>query len=165
MLGIALLFGLNETEAGVKELEMSVSLNPSASSARHGLGCGLGFAGNPTEALPHLKMVFKLDPQYRNSAAALGDLGLSNFLLGNYDESIGYLKEAATTQPDYVRSRQRLVASFAAAGRLDEARAELAALRKIQPTLSLEYINTTYPFEKDSDRERFVDALRSVGLE
>jgi class 3 adenylate cyclase len=28
-----------------------------------------------------------------------------------------------------------------------------------------EYINTTYPFEKDSDRERFVDALRSVGLE
>jgi TolB-like protein/class 3 adenylate cyclase len=165
MLGIALLFGLNETVAGVRELEMSVSLNPSASSARHGLGCGLGFAGKPTEALPHLNMVFKLDPQYRNSAAALGDLGLSNFLLGNYDESIDYLTEAATTQPDYVRSRQRLVASLAAAGRTDEAREELAALRKIQPTLSLEYINTTYPFEKDGDRERFVGALRSVGLE
>ena len=165
MLGIALLFGLNETEAGVKELRMSVSLNPSASAARHGLGCALGFAGKPTEALPHLKMVFKLDPQYRNSAAALGDLGLSNFLLRNYDESIDYLMEAATTQPDYVRSRQRLVASLAAAGRTDEAREELAALRKIQPTLSLEYINATYPFEKDGDRERFVDALLSVGLE
>jgi Flp pilus assembly protein TadD len=110
-------------------------------------------------------MVFKLDPQYRNSAAALGDLGLSNFLLGNYDESIDYLTEAATTQPDYVRSRQRLVASLAATGRTDEAREELAALRKIQPALSLEYINATYPFEKDGDRERFVGALRSVGLE
>lgn len=165
MLGIALLFGLNETEAAVKELKMSVELNPSASEARHGLGCGLGFAGQPSEALPHLKMVFKLDPQYRNSAAALGDLGLSNFLLGNYDESIAYLTEATTTQPDYVRSRQRLVATLEAAGRSDDARAELEELKRIQPALSIEYINTTYPFEKIRDRERFVGALRSAGLE
>jgi Flp pilus assembly protein TadD len=109
-------------------------------------------------------MVFKLDPQYRNSAAALGDLGLSNFLLGNYDEAIQYLTEAATTQPDYVRSRQRLVASLEAAGRLGEARTELEELKKIQPTLSLDYINTTYPFESDGDRERFVNALRRAGL-
>ena len=163
-LGIALLFGLNETQAAIKELKMAVALNPSASEARHGLGCGLGFAGQPDEALPHLKMIFKLDPQYRNSAAALGDLGLSNFLLGNYDESIQYLTEAATTQPDYVRSRQRLVASLEAAGRSDEARAELAALKSVQPGLSLEYINTTYPFESDEHRERFVSALHSAGL-
>jgi tetratricopeptide (TPR) repeat protein len=144
---------------------MSVELNPSASEARHGLGCGLGFAGQPSEALPHLKMVFKLDPQYRNSAAALGDLGLSNFLLGNYDESIAYLTEATTTQPDYVRSRQRLVATLEAAGRSDDARAELEELKRIQPALSIEYINTTYPFEKIRDRERFVGALRSAGSE
>jgi len=91
--------------------------------------------------------------------------GLSNFLLGNYDESIRYLTEAATTQPDYVRSRQRLVASLEAAGRSDEARAELEELKKIQPTLSLDYINTTYPFKSDADRERFVNALRNAGLE
>lgn len=164
-LGIALLFGLNETEMAVKELKMSVTLNPSASSAQHGLGCGLGFAGRPAEAIPHLKMVFKLDPQYRNSAAALGDLGLSNFLLGNFDESIRYLTEAATTQPDYIRARQRLVAALEAAGRSDEARVELETLKNIQPTLSLDYINTTYPFERDTDRKRFVDALRNAGLE
>ncbi len=103
-------------------------------------------------------------PQYRNSAAALGDLGLSNFLLGNYDKSIQYLTEAATTQPDYVRSRQRLVASLEAAGRPGEARTELEELKKIQPTLSLDYINTTYPFESDGDRERFINALRRAGL-
>lgn len=165
LLGIALLFGLNETEAAVKELKMAVSLNPSAAGARHGLGCGLEFAGKPAEALPHLNMVFKLDPQYRNSAAALGDLGLSNFLLGNYAESIRYLTEAATTQPDYIRSRQRLVASLQAAGFSDEARAELQKLREIQPSLSLEYIHTTYPFENDTDREKFSNALRDAGLE
>ena len=164
-LGIALLFGLNKTQAAIKELKVAVTLNPSASEARHGLGCGLGFAGQPTEALPHLKMIFKLDPQYRNSAAVLGDLGLSNFLLGNYDESIQYLTEAATTQPDYVRSRQRLVASLEASGRSKEARAELAALQTVQPSLSLDYINSTYPFEKDEDRERFVSALSKAGLE
>jgi len=164
-LGIALLFGLKETEAAVNELRTAVNLNPSAAEARHGLGCGLGFAGKPAEALPHLIMVFKLDPQYRNSAAALGDLGLSNFLLGSFDESIRYLSEAATTQPDYIRSRQRLVASLQAAGRSDEARAELQKLREIQPSLSLEYIHTTYPFENDSDHEKFVSALRAAGLE
>lgn len=164
-LGIALLFGLNKSQAAVKELKMAVTLNPSASEARHGLGCGLGFAGEPAEALPHLQMIFRLDPQYRNSAAALGDLGLSNFLLENYDESIRYLTEAATTQPDYVRSRQRLVASLEASGRSDEARAELAALRSLQPSLSLDYINTTYPFARDDHRDRFVSALRNAGLE
>lgn len=97
--------------------------------------------------------------------AGLGDQGLSNFLLGNYDKSIQYLTEAATTQPDYVRSRQRLVASLEAAGRSDEARTELEELKKIQPTLSLDYINTTYPLKSDADRERFVNALRNAGLD
>ena len=165
VLGIALLFGLNETDAAIKELEIAVGLNPSAAEGRHGLGCGLGFAGRPTEALPHLDMVFKLDPRYRNGAAALGDLGLSNFLLGNLDEAIRYLTESATTQPDYVRSRQRLVAALQAAGRADEARAELGRLKAIQPTLSLEYIRKTYPFANQRDLERFTGALRDAGLE
>lgn len=164
VLGIALLFGRGETAAAVDEAAQGVQLNPSSSSARHILGCALDFAGNQQEAVTHLEAVFQLDPRYSNRAAAYADLALSHLLLGDHEAALGWARKTAATDPDYVRGRQRLVAILQANGHSDEARQELAAVRRAQPGFSLDYVKRTYPFADAGQAAAFANWLIAAGV-
>jgi len=63
-----------------------------------------------------------------------------------------------------VRARQRLVATLAAHGLDRDARVAAAELARLQPDLSLDYIDTTYPFQAADEREAFVAAMQRAGL-
>jgi hypothetical protein len=49
-------------------------------------------------------------------------------------------------------------------GRLDEARAEVAAIRKLDPTVCLKLYRERLHFEKLEDLEHYIDGLRKAGL-
>ena len=164
VLGLALLFGKGQADIAVEEVRKAVGLNPSSSLARHCLGCALEFLGEPEEAIPQLRAVFQLDPHYRNAAAAISDLALSNLLIGNLEEAIDWAKKAASSHPSYVRGRQRLVAALAAAGRRKEARRELEELVQLQPDFSISYMRSTYPFKKPEHLAILIDGLIAAGL-
>jgi len=72
--------------------------------------------------------------------------------------------KAVRLQPGNVRARQRLVAALRVLGRSEEAHTAAAALTRLQPDLSVDYIDTTYPFQMAEDRSRFIEALRRAGL-
>jgi adenylate cyclase len=144
--------------------EQAVALNPSAPMARHFLACVLEFSGRPTEALPHLETVLRLDPHYRFRSLALADQSLCHFLLGDLDEAIATAEKSVRAHVGNVRARQRLVAALSARGLEDRARAAAAELAKMQPTLNVAYIDDTYPFMLSDQRARFIDALSAVDL-
>jgi hypothetical protein len=56
------------------------------------------------------------------------------------------------------------IAALSVLGRSEEAHTAAAALTRLQPDLSVDYIDTTYPFQMAEDRSRFIEALRSAGL-
>jgi adenylate cyclase len=144
--------------------ERAVTLNPSAPLARHFLACVLEFSQRPAEALPHLQAVRRLDPRYRFESLALADEALCHFLLGDLEAALAAANKAVRLQPSNVRARQRLVVTLSALGRDDEARSAAGELTRMQPDLSVDYINVTYPFEAAADRRRFIDMLRPAGL-
>ena len=164
VLGLGLLFGKGQADMAVDEVREAVRLNQSSSLARHCLGCALEFLGKPEEAIPQLQAVFRLDPRYRNAAAAISDLALSNLLIGNHEEAISWAQKAVTSHPAFVRGRQRLIAALGAAGRKDEAKLALDELLQLQPGFSVEYVRSTYPFKEERHLAILVNGLVAAGL-
>ena len=144
--------------------ERAVALNPSAPLARHFLACILEFSGRPTEALPHLEAILRLDPRYRFGSLAVADQSLCHFLSGNLEQAIVTAERAVRMQPANVRARQRLVAALQAEGLADRAKVAAKELARMQPTFDIAYVDDTYPFMLPDQRNRFIDALREAGL-
>jgi len=61
-------------------------------------------------------------------------------------------------------SHLNLAGCYAELGRLEEARAEVAEVLRLNPNLSLEGLKQTVPFKDPADLERFLDGWRKAGL-
>jgi adenylate cyclase len=164
LLGMSWLWLHRRFEAALDEEMRAVSLNPSAPLARHFLACILEFTGEPARAIPHLQAIHRLDPGYQFASLAVADEALCHLLLGEPETAATLAAKAVQRQPANVRARQRLVAALAVLGRDDEARVAMAELLRLQPDLSIAYIDATYPFAIARERELFLAALRRAGL-
>jgi len=162
--GMGRLWTERDHAGALERVERAVALNPSAPMARHCLGCIFEFSSRPAEAIPHLQAVLRLDPRYRFASLCLADEALCQFLLGDLAAARSLAEKAVRLQPVNVRARQRLVASLAAQGSDGEARAAAAELQRLQPDFSLDYIDTTYPFQDACERQGFLAALQRAGL-
>ena len=163
MLGISWLWSRKQHDAGVAELERAVSLNPSAAFAHHLLACVLEFSGRSSEAIGHLHMVTRLDPHYRFKSQALADLALSHFSLEQFEEGLAHAEQSLQLFSSNVRALQRRVACLGHLGRIEEGRAALQALRKLQPDFSLGYLQATYPFKRPEQWDLLMRGLEPLG--
>lgn len=164
VLGITLVWTERSFERALEHEERATALNPSATWARAFLSCVLEFGGAPDKAIPELEAALRLDPHSPFATFINADLAIAHFVLGRFDDAIGYARHAIDISPANVRARQRLAASLAQAGRIDEAREAFRELLRRQPDLSVAYIDETYPFRRAEDRELFVEGLRKAGL-
>ena len=71
--------------------------------------------------------------------SALNGLGYANRKLGRFDIGITYYRQALAIDPDYVLAREYLGEGYAATGRIDLARAQLAEIAKRCGSLCVEY--------------------------
>jgi adenylate cyclase len=163
MLGISWLWSRKQHDAGVAELQRAVSLNPSAAFAHHLLACVLEFSGHSRDAIDHLHMVTRLDPHYRFKSQALADLSLSHFSLQQFEEGLVHADESLQLFSSNVRALQRRVACLGHLGRLEEGRAALQTLRKLQPDFSLGYLQATYPFKRAEQWDLLMRGIESLG--
>jgi tetratricopeptide (TPR) repeat protein len=91
--------------------------------------------------------------------------GLSYGFLGQYDQAIPQLEEAIKLWPDFVYGRIGLAACCSLAGQMEEPRAEVQEILRINPQISLADIaKDGFLNFKTADKDRFIDALRDAGL-
>lgn len=164
LLGIAVLWTHRQYDRGIEEQERAIALNPSAAASYQFLGCVLGFAGRPQEAIPKLKAAIRLNPHHQSMSIILADLALCHLLLQDFEEAVVFAKRAVREQPENVRSHQRLSSCLGHVGRKKEAGIALGELLRLQPDFSLDYIDTTYPFRDSKDRAFFIEGLNKAGM-
>jgi adenylate cyclase len=164
MQGMGRLWTERDHRAALEGQERAVMLNPSAPLARHFLACVLEFSSRPAEAIPLLETLLRLDPRYRFASLARADEALCQFLLGDFQASRASAEKAVRLQPANVRARQRLVVALSSLGLDTEARVAAAELTRMQPDLTLDYVDTTYPFQSGVERDSFVAAMQRAGL-
>jgi Flp pilus assembly protein TadD len=112
----------------------------------------------------HLAISTRLSPRDVTEAPILYNYGLCQFLAGRYSESIAYVRRAVELRPDYFAALTALAAAAGLAGEDDTASHALAEAKRVQPSLSVDWIERCHPLVRPEDRARFIEGLRKAGL-
>jgi adenylate cyclase len=118
----------------------------------------LFYTGRSAEGIPLVERAMRLNPFH--PSWYLWSLGRNLYGAGQHERAIQAL--SAVTDP--VEPRLYLLASYVALGRGEEARAEVANIRRMAPDFSVEAWGETQPFRDPDDRRRLLAALRKAGL-
>ena len=151
-------------------LERAIMLNPNDDNALGLFGFYLTAVGRIDEALINLDHSARINPLQPDWADWLK--GIALFTARRYDEAIATLR---TIKDPINEVRGWLAASYAGAGRLDEARAMLEEfLRVAEDDMAVfpgrklaaweDYWHGAVQYQNEADFEHLYDALRKAGL-
>jgi len=151
-------------DQAVAELSEAIDLNPSFAFAHMILGCAYGYGGMPDDGLHHLGLASRLSPRDFTRSAHLSTCGLCHFVAGRFGEAADCERRAVELHPDFGTAWRTYAAAAGMAGRREEASRALAEARRLQPALSVEWVETSHPIVKASDRAIYIEGLRAAGL-
>ncbi|MEO8669038.1 MAG: hypothetical protein ABI399_11015, partial [Bauldia sp.] len=148
----------------VEELNEALQRNPNFAFARMFLGCAYGYAGLAEEGLAQLDIATRLSPRDHTQAAALSIEGLCHFVASRYAEAVTAERRAIQIRPNFGTAWRTLTAAAGLAGDVELARQGLLECKRLQPEVSLDWIEKYHPLIRAEDRARYIDGLRIAGL-
>ena len=148
----------------VEELNEALQRNPNFSFARVVLGMAYAYAGFPEDGLREVAIAARLSPRDQLQAANLSIEGLCHFVAGRYAEAVSCERRAVQLRPNYGPAWRTLTASAGMANDLDLARKGLVECKRLQPNVSIAWIEKYHPIIRAEDRARYIEGLRKAGL-
>jgi tetratricopeptide (TPR) repeat protein len=149
--------------AEAAEVERAVALTPNSAAGYDALAFTLNWLGKPAEALVAVDKAIRLDP--KNSVNYVYERGRAYTLLGRWQEAIPIIKPVLARNPYNFWAHAFLAVDYVEIGHDDDARAEVAEVRRLNPEFSVE---TMFPpagmQSKVLKTDRFRDDLRKAGL-
>lgn len=153
------------TEESIAAFRGALNLNPNTATGHCYMSHILAFAGRDREAIEHAETAISLSPLDPEMALFLGPISVAHYVAGRYAEAVRYASETLRLRSDFPGMQRLHCASLAQVGRIDEARALLAAVRRQQPQLSIDWLRASVPYQTPEIMERFLDGMRKAGLE
>ncbi|MBV9154970.1 MAG: tetratricopeptide repeat protein [Acidobacteriaceae bacterium] len=108
-LGFCLFWGAWNQQAGLREFERAIELNPNYVTAHHWYATALLTAGRPQQALTEIERARDLDS---TSTAILSDEGLILFFAGQQSRAIDLLKQVEAADPSFMSPHAYLARVF-----------------------------------------------------
>ncbi len=161
IMGDILLFQRDHEKAAA-EVEKVLALDPNYADGYILAARVLSYSGKPKEAVKAIRQAMRLNPYYPQQY--LFNLGIAYFTMRDYEKAIAALKQGLERNAAAQRPRMWLAASYAQAGRVEEAQWEASELLLQDPGLSLDWIGKVVPYRDPRDLNRFIDALKAAGL-
>jgi adenylate cyclase len=149
-------------EQAIAEGERAIAIDPNSPIAQYALAFTLTRVGRHGEAIALYKKAMRSDPIPSNSLLTM--LGNAYNLAGRYEDGISTLKKALHSSPDNLVAHVGLAIGYSLSGREEEARAEAAEVRRIDPNFSLKHFGQSLMYKDQADTDRVVGALRKAGL-
>jgi adenylate cyclase len=131
-------FGSNsDYDLALSAAERAIVLDPNFAPGYSALANVLLASGRSADSLAAAKKALRLDPLNQVWLYSLEE-GLADVSMGRYQEAIPVLKDRLANQPNELLAHEWLAASYAAVGRLSDAQAQVAEVRRISPSFSVE---------------------------
>ncbi len=153
---------LKEYQRAEAVIGKALELNPNYAFAVNSRGTLAMYTGQPQSAIPHIERAMRLDPGF--SQQYLHFLGLSQFLLGNYETAATMFRERILLVPNTDVTRSALASALGHLGAVDEARRVWAELKNINPNYSFSEHMARLPFRDLSPVSQIAEGLAKAGL-
>lgn len=149
-------------DQSVMELEQVIDLSPNFALGHYTLAFVHSQAGDPHAAISFSDHSRELSPFDPLLFGMLGARAMALVRLGRFDEAVDWGVKAAARPNAHAHILAIATFSLALAGRLDEARAYLAAIHKTLPSYSIDDFLTAMQFDPKGEK-LFRDGAKRIG--
>ena len=165
-LALGFVYGITRRAGeAVVEHEKALALNPNFALAYTYQGVALAYLGRGEEALLKIDASERLSPRGLFQGVNSVCRAVAHFSAGQYLDAISCARKSILESPGIVTGYRMLVVNCALIGEIDEARAALAILKRLQPDVSLRWIAESVLFTRERERQEFIEGFRLAGLE
>ena len=104
-------------------------------------------------------------PRDPEQARYLATTGFCHLMARRFAVAVGFLHRSVQLRPHYLAAWKSLAAAAGLAGDIDVATFALAEVKRLQPDVSIDWIERYHPIVHEKDRAMYVEGLRAAGLE
>jgi TolB-like protein len=163
---LSLAYGFNrKPEEAVTECDRALALNPNFAPALSWLGNALAYLGRGEEALSKIEASERLNPRGLFPGLNAHFRATAYNVMGRHRDALDWARKAVQENPSHISAHRLIVISSALLGQPDEAKRALEVLKRLQPNLTLTWINEYNPFVVAEARENYVRGFVLAGLE
>jgi TolB-like protein/class 3 adenylate cyclase len=162
--GFALAMVAGDVEDGAALIDRSLALDPNMAMAWHFSGLVRLWLGEAGIALDHHMCAMRLSPLDPLIGQMQTGVAHAHFVLGRHEEAAVWAGRATRDLPNWIPAKIVASASAAFCGRLTEARAICAQLRKLDPALRVSTLRERIPFQGNQYFAFYESGLRQAGL-
>jgi len=164
--GLALGYVAGDLEGALALVDRALSLNPNLATAWYASGTVRAFrGGEPDVAIEHLRRAMRLSPRDPLMFTMQGVTAFAHFFAGRYEEATSWAEKAFWERPNILATLRVAAASYALAGRPEEARKAVARALELDPEMRLSNLKDRIGiFRHAEDYAKYADALREAGL-
>jgi adenylate cyclase len=157
-------FAARHTDEAVRQCLRALDLNPNFATGYGYLGWALVFDGQFDEAIRYFEQALRMSPHDPLKAFFFSGTGVGHYYARRYDEAIDWARKAVRERPGFTAAHRILCASLGQTERTEETSAAMAKLRKLQPNISIAWIEQYVPYTSRA-MPHFLDGMRKAGLE
>jgi adenylate cyclase len=155
---------MGQLDRAVAAFERALRLDPSDALTRYSLGTTLAMTGKPEEAIENVETAMRLSPKDPFFHFFLEGMSIAHAFAGRFEESVNWARQAIQFHSTHLGSYAVLAISYVELGRLDEARATVEKLLRLNPAYSLTGFRTIMSGWHPVIVERSIESLRKAGL-
>jgi len=145
-------------------VDKALVLNPNLAAAWF-LGAFQRIArGEPDVAIERLQHGMRLSPLDPEMVRMQAGMAAAHLIAGRFEVASSWAEKALRELPGFGLPCGIGAASYALAGRMEEAARAIQHLRRIAPHMHIANLQDWIPFRRPRDLELFVDGLRKAGL-
>jgi DNA-binding SARP family transcriptional activator/tetratricopeptide (TPR) repeat protein len=122
------------------------------------------YVGEPDAALARMDRYRELAPYDPYFSFFEGVYAIAYLLKSRYKQAAEVGRRLVKGHPEFSNGYKPLIAALGHLARFDDAKPYVAKLLELEPQFSVSHFGKTYPFRRDSDRERYLEGLRLAGV-
>ena len=153
---------LRQPEVAIASFERALEIDPNNADTYVWFSEALNYAGFPERAVAAGESAMRFDPV--TPPNVIHHIAHAHFLLGNLDLAEEFDGRAIRMAPSFPPARIVMAATLAEAGRIDEAREQIADLLNIDANYNFARYDERYPYFSKDHRKRMANALTLAGL-
>jgi TolB-like protein/DNA-binding SARP family transcriptional activator len=163
--GFSLAYAVRELDVGVAFIDRALTLNPNLANAWMASGFARNWLGKPDLAIEHLARAMRLSPldPYTNLRTQTGTAH-AHFFAGRYDEASSWVAMVLRELPDFQIALRIAAASYALAGRVEDAKRLRERLQRLDPALRISNLHDELGPYRPEHLARYVEGLRAAGF-